>query len=104
MKKQVVLTDPPTNVVNVNETDRYEFYGVITKDNNRGFIQQESFSRLNSWQVKCFHEFTLSNYWTTTSATNLTLSDYIRKLISDGCEVYQFDTFLELARWTSETQ
>lgn len=96
MKKVVIKQELKEVSVSNLSTDKY--YGI--KEVSKGFISQSDYDS-NRFIVLCVMGITLGNSWGSYSNCR-SLKTLTEKLISDGFEVYEFDTYKELFKWLSE--
>ncbi len=111
--KQVIL-ERPSDFVTVRFVDDDKFYGVGNpKDAVRGFISRTVYGPDGSYQVSLPNGFTKGNSHTFYSyglyghlehkdMKKLSLRDFISHIISNGDNVYEFDTLVECVKWASK--
>jgi hypothetical protein len=97
MKKTVVKSIVPSNVVTLSQVDENLFYGVLINE-NKAFIIQENYRQGNFNTVNAGAGMTYSNGY----AQRSSLKDLIGFYLSSKCQVYQFDTAKELFAWLAE--
>lgn len=88
-----ILPDDSPSVVS-----NYKFYGALdTFGEQIGFITREKFGCKN-FVFRSPRVFTNGNGWTYFDESD-NLADAINKIVANGWDVYEFDTFAELMTW-----
>lgn len=100
MIKRVVNSTKELNIINVSEVKTERYYLINVEWNTWGIIVRENYNT-GSFKVICLErEFCNCNCWD--YLRDFSLIDTISNAIKDEKEVYQFDTFKELAQFYIE--
>jgi hypothetical protein len=98
--KSVIKPKPrKNNIVVSTETAIYKYYGVCLGGPNRGFISRREFET-GCFTVSSPYKLTGGNGWVHFDTQSL--STTIDKLIDNGNEVFEFDTFNDLMKWVGD--
>ena len=104
-----ILVNPPIVSKTPSKVDESKFYGVCFWQSaekkicaGRGMITRTSYSN-GQLIVRSPNGFTGGNGWDYTNTQKVSdLPMFIQQLIQGRNDVYEFETFLELAKWVSE--
>lgn len=95
--------------VNLENISLYKFYGVFFKDCTLKIYSKAIVKAINfinepehpsNFELVGFCKFTGGNRYPHLYRENITFKEYIKMLLSrNGLEVFEFETFTELAKW-----
>lgn len=91
--KKVISSPLPSSTVLVTDVDKRKYYGFVGLNKRRGFVTQERCDDGN-FRILCSHNVTFGNRF---AFHDTTLQGLIQQCLAVGTEVYEFDTFEELA-------
>jgi hypothetical protein len=98
--KQVVTVIPEKSYIQPYQVSTNKYYGFTLDSDSPGFILADDMvDNPYSYQAKFLHNMTRGNSWCDKFST---LEACVKNLINEGAEVYEFDTYQELLKWSSE--
>jgi|LakMenEpi03Aug12_release.lakeMendotaPanAssembly.Ray.scaffolds.fasta_scaffold358080_2 hypothetical protein len=93
---KIVVTPNNKDTVHVKDVSRNKYYGVITPQNNKGFITRLNYNS-GPYISLCCNDITCGNYFYNVNSESLSI--HINNIICNGNTVYEFDTNEELFKW-----
>jgi hypothetical protein len=85
--------------IGVIEVSDDKYYGMINALGNKGFVVRANFEA-GYYRMMSVEGFTNGNSY----SSNYNLTTLISKFTSDGCKVFEFDTYQELFKWLIEDE
>ena len=93
------------NQTTLSEIDLKKYYGFQMNSHSRGMLTREHYEE-GKYCLLATSEFTKGNGWGRSSTgvySDSNVKNLMEKCLSDGINIFEFDTFVELAKWAVKT-
>lgn len=94
MKQVIIIGEENVPIVDVKMVSPQKYYGVSYSD-SKGFVVRDEYENKN-YRARLGRSLTKGNSWNHQSDSLIVL---IAAFLSDGYQVFEFNTYQELFRW-----
>jgi hypothetical protein len=99
--KQVVANKPASQIY-FEDISINKFYGALMVSGNKAIIKADNYAtkeERTNFKLLSGHKFTVGNNYPLHCHNDITLTEYIKFLLSKGIVVYEFDKLSKLGEW-----